>query len=137
MFTTIDMVGQGQWSTSPAAIPWRQPCNRPSGTTNDTGWRNVIGFVRTLSCCWPSVCGRFGCEWKDRSQGTFDERFEGSAEAGRRSGRWRSSPTWLGRAPRAVARNLGEPEHYLRLAVGARRRLGFERGAAGDAPSHR
>jgi transposase len=66
---------------------------------------------------------RFVCENPDCAQRSFDERFEGIGRGG-------ASEMALGffadlargRATAAVARDLGVPSHYLRLAVGERRR---------------
>lgn len=97
-------------------------CRRPSGTTNGTGWRDVIDVVRTLVVTLAVCVRRFVCEWEDCPQATFDERFEGIG----RGGASERALAWFadlarGRATRAVARDLGVPEHYLRLAVGRRR----------------
>jgi transposase len=103
-------------------------CRRPSGTTNGTGWRDVIDVVRTLVVTLAICVRRFVCEWEDCSQATFDERFEGIGRGGA-SERALAFFADLarGRATRAVGRDLGVPEHYLRIAVGARRRVAFER----------
>jgi transposase len=129
-FSTIDKPG-----TRPVVhVAGRHPvalcpaCRRPSGTTNGTGWRNVIDVVRTVVITLAVCVRRFVCEWEDCAQGTFDERFEGIGRGGASD----RALSWFadlarGRATRAVARDLNVPEHYLRLAVGARRRHAFER----------
>ena len=130
VFTTIDKVG----CRPVVHVAGRHPvalcpaCSRPSGTTNGTGWRDVIDVVRTLVVTLAICVRRFVCEWEDCAQRTFDERFEGIG----RGGASERALAWFadlarGRATRAVARDLGVPEHYLRIAVGARRRLAFER----------
>lgn len=97
-------------------------CAQPSGTTNGTGWRNVIDVVRTLVVILAICVRRFVCENPRCPQRTFDERFEGID----RGGASERALAWFadlarGRATRAVARDLGVPEHYLRVAVGQRR----------------
>ena len=130
VFTTIDKVG----SRPVVHVAGRHPvalcpsCARPSGTTNGTGWRNVVDVVRTLVVTLAICVRRFVCEWEDCGQRTFDERFEGIGRGGATD---RALAFFAdlarGRATRSVARDLGVPEHYLRIAVGARRRLAFER----------
>jgi hypothetical protein len=75
-----------------------------------------------------SVCERFLCEEPDCPQRSFDERFEG-IDRGGASARALAFFAYLarGRATRAVARDLGVPEHYLRIAVGVKRRAAHER----------
>ena len=130
VFTTIDrpgarpvvhVAGRHEVALCPS-------CRRPSGTTNGAGWRNVVDVVRTLVVTLAICVRRFVCEWEDCSQRTFDERFEGIARGGA-SERALAFFADLarGRATRAVARDLGVPEHYLRVAVGARRKRAFER----------
>jgi transposase len=97
-------------------------CARPSVTTNGTGWRDVIDVVRTLVITLSICVRRFICEHEDCPQRSFDERFEGIG----RGGASERALAWFadlarGRATRAVARDLGVPEHYLRLAVAAAR----------------
>jgi transposase len=90
--------------------------------TNGTGWRDVIDVVCTLVIVLSICVRRFVCEWEDCAQRTFDERFEGIDRGGATA---RALAFFAdlarGRATRAVARDLGIPEHYLRLAVGCRR----------------
>ncbi len=97
-------------------------CARPSGTTNGTGWRDVIDVVRTIVITLSVCVRRFICEWEDCDQRSFDERFEGIDRGGATS---RALGFFAdlarGRATRAVGRDLGVPEHYLRLAVGRKR----------------
>lgn len=97
-------------------------CEHPSGTTNGTGWRDVIDVVRTLVVVLAICVRRFVCENPRCGQRTFDERFEGIGRGGasERALGWFADLA-RGRATRAVARDLGVPEHYLRLAVGQRR----------------
>ena len=97
-------------------------CARPSVTTNGSGWRDVIDVVRTLVIVLSVCVRRFVCEWDDCEQRSFDERFEGIGRGGAsaRALGWFADLA-RGRATRAVARDLGVPEHYLRLAVGRRR----------------
>jgi hypothetical protein len=96
--------------------------------TNGTGWREVIDVVRTLVVTLSVCVRRFVCEYDDCAQRTFDERFEG-IDRGGASQRALAFFADLarGRATRAVARDLGVPEHYLRVAVGVRRELAFYR----------
>lgn len=130
VFTTIDKPG----APPVVHVAGRHPvalcpsCCRPSGTTNGTGWRDVIDVVRTLVVTLAICVRRFVCEWEDCAQKTFDERFEGIG----RGGASERALAWFadlarGRATRAVARDMGVPEHYLRIAVGARRHHAFER----------
>ena len=105
-------------------------CARPSATTNGTGWREVIDVVRTLVIALSICVRRFVCEYEDCPQRSFDERFEGIG----RGGASERALAWFadlarGRATRAVARDVGVPEHYLRLAVGAARRRASARRA--------
>jgi transposase len=97
-------------------------CASPSGTTNGTGWREVLDVVRTVVVVLSVCVRRFVCENPGCSQRTFDERFEGIDRGGasERALRWFADLA-RGRATRAVARDLGVPEHFLRLAVGHRR----------------
>jgi transposase len=103
-------------------------CDRPAVTTNGTGWRDVIDVVRSVVVTLSICVRRFVCEWEDCEQRTFDERFCGIGRGGA-SERALSFFADLarGRATRAVARDLGVPEHYLRLAVGTKRRAANER----------
>ncbi len=103
-------------------------CRRPSVTTNGTRWREVIDVVRTLVITLSICVRRFVCEWEDCEQRTFDERFCGIGRGGA-SERALSFFADLarGRATRAVARDLGVPEHYLRLAVASKRSVANER----------
>lgn len=98
-------------------------CRRATVTTNGTGWRDVIDVVRTLVVTLSVCVRRFVCEWEDCPRRSFDERFEGIGR-GRASDRAMAFFADLarGRASRTVARDLGVPEHYLRVAVGAERR---------------
>src|SRR6516164_7822184 len=57
-------------------------CARPSGTTNGTGWREVIDVVRTLVIALSICVRRFVCEYEDCPQRSFDERFEGIGRGG-------------------------------------------------------
>ena len=103
-------------------------CERPSTTTNGSGWREVIDVVRTLVVTLSVCVRRFVCEYDDCTQRTFDERFEGID----RGGATQRALAWFadlarGRATRATARDLGVPEHYLRIAVGRRRKHAHER----------
>lgn len=91
-------------------------------TTNGTGWRDVVDVVRTVVVTLSVCVRRFVCEHGDCAQRSFDERFEGID----RGGASQRALAWFadlarGRATRAVARDLGVPEHYLRVAVGRRR----------------
>ena len=109
-------------------------CARPSVTTNGSGWRDVIDVVRTLVITLSVCVRRFVCEHDDCAQRSFDERFEGIDRGGasHRALGWFADLA-RGRATRAVARDLDVPEHYLRLAVGAKRRTahGRHRGRLG------
>ena len=103
-------------------------CERPSVRTNGTGWRDVIDVVRSLVVTLSICVRRFVCEWEDCEQRTFDERFCGIGRGGaseRALGFF--ADLARGRATRAVARDLGVPEHYLRLAVGTKRTVANER----------
>jgi len=82
--------------------------------------------VMTLSVC----VRRFVCTNEACAQRTFDERFEGIGRGGA-SERALAFFADLarGRATMAVARDLGVPPHYLRLAVGQRRRRASARHA--------
>lgn len=98
-------------------------CAHPSATTNGTGWRDVIDVVRTLVIVLSVCVRRFVCENEDCPQRSFDERFEGIGRGGasqRALGFF--ADLARGRATTAVARDLGVPAHYLRLAVGQARR---------------
>jgi len=130
VFRTLDEPGQrpivhvaGKF---PAALC--PSCERPSVRTNGTGWRDVIDVVRTLVITLAVCVRRFICEEPDCPQRSFDERFEGIGRGGASS---RALAFFAdlsrGRATRAVARDLGVPEHYLRLAVGVQRRRAHER----------
>jgi transposase len=130
VFTTIDKPG-----TLPVvhvagrhAAALCPSCERPSVMTNGTGWRDVIDVVRTLVIRLSVCVRRFICEYDDCAQRSFDERFEGIDRGGasHRALRWFADLA-RGRATRAVARDLGVPEHYLRKAVGAQRRRAHER----------
>ncbi len=103
-------------------------CSRPSGTTNGCGWRDVIDVVRTVVITLSVCVRRFLCEEPDCPQRSFDERFEG---IGRGAASSRALAFFAdlarGRATRATARDLGVPEHYLRSAVGAKRRAAHDR----------
>jgi hypothetical protein len=97
-------------------------CAHPSVTTNGTGWRDVFDVVRTLVVVLSICVRRFVCENEACPQRTFDERFEGIGRGGasERALGWFADLA-RGRATAAVARDLGVPAHYLRLAVGQRR----------------
>jgi transposase len=130
VFTTIDEPGR----RPVVHVAGRHPvalcpsCARPSGTTNGCGWRDVIDVVRTVVITLSVCVRRFLCEEEDCPQRSFDERFEGIGRGGASS---RALGFFAdlarGRATRAVARDLGVPEHYLRMAVGAKRRAAHER----------
>jgi hypothetical protein len=81
-------------------------CEHPSGTTNGTGWRDVIDVVRTLVVVLAICVRRFVCEDPRCAQRTFDERFEGIDQGGasERALGWFSDLA-RGRATRAVARD--------------------------------
>jgi transposase len=98
-------------------------CAHPSATTNGTGWRDVFDVVRTLVVVLSICVRRFVCENEACPQRSFDERFEGIGRGGasERALGWFADLA-RGRATAAVARDLGVPAHYLRLAVGQRRR---------------
>lgn len=98
-------------------------CAHPSVDTNGTGWRDVIDVVRTLVVTLSICVRRFVCGNEDCPQRSFDERFEG-IDRGGASQRALAFFADLarGRASAAVARDVGVPAHYLRRAVGARRR---------------
>jgi hypothetical protein len=104
-------------------------CEHPSVDTNGTGWRDVIDVVRTLVVTLSICVRRFVCTNENCPQ-RIDERFEG---IGRGAATERASGFFAdlarGRATMAVARDLGVPAHYLRLAVGSRRRRAAVRGA--------
>jgi transposase len=97
-------------------------CAHPSVDTNGTGWRDVIDVVRTLVITLSVCVRRFVCTNEDCPQRTFDERFEGIGRGGA-SERALAFFADLarGRATATVARDLGVPDHYLRLAVGRAR----------------
>ena len=103
-------------------------CERPSMRTNGHGWRDVVDVVRTLVVTLSICVRRFLCENPDCPQRSFDERFEGIDRGGasHRALGWFADLA-RGRATRAVARDLGVPEHYLRLAVGTQGRRAHER----------
>ena len=105
------------------AIALCPACAHPSATTNGMGWWEVIDVVRTLVVVLSICVRRFVCENPDCAQRSFDERFEGIGRGGA-SERALAFFADLarGRATAAVARHLGVPSHYLRLAVGERRR---------------
>jgi hypothetical protein len=98
-------------------------CEHPSVDTNGAGWRDVIDVVRTLVVTLSMCVRRFVCTNEECAQRTFDERFEGIGRGGA-SERALSffADRARGRATMAVARDLGVPAHYLRLAVGRCRR---------------
>jgi transposase len=97
-------------------------CCRPSVTTNGSGWRDVLDVVRTLVVTLSICVRRFVCEYEDCQQQTFDERFEGISRGGASERALAFfADLQRGRATRTVARDLGVPEHYLRLAVGRKR----------------
>ena len=130
VFRTIDVEGQRPivhvaGGHAAALCP---SCDRPATSTNGTGWRDVIDVVRSLVVTLSICVRRFVCEWEDCGQRTFDERFCGIGRGGA-SERALSFFADLarGRATRAVARDLGVPEHYLRLAVGSKRSAANER----------
>lgn len=103
-------------------------CLRPSSRTNGTGWREVIDVVRTLVVTLSICVRRFVCEFEDCAQATFDERFEGIGRGGASERALEFfADLQRGRATRRVAIDLGVPQHYLRLAVGKKRRAAFER----------
>jgi transposase len=103
-------------------------CERPSATTNGTGWRDVIDVVRTVVVTLSICVRRFVCEFEDCTQRTFDERFEGISRGGASERALAFfADLQRGRATRRVAIDLGVPQHYLRLAVGRRRRVAHER----------
>ncbi|GAC1603315.1 MAG: hypothetical protein NVS3B21_31840 [Acidimicrobiales bacterium] len=97
-------------------------CRHPTVSTNGSGWRDVIDVVRTLVITLSVCVRRFVCEREDCPRRSFDERFEG---IGRGGASCRAMAFFAdlarGRASRTVARDLGVPEHYLRVAVGAER----------------
>jgi len=104
-------------------------CERPSLDTNGTGWRDVIDVVRTLVITLSICVRRFICTNEDCAQRSFDERFEGIGRGGaseRALGFF--ADLARGRATAAVARDLGVPAHYLRLAVGHARRRASTQG---------
>ena len=97
-------------------------------TTNGSGWRDVIDVVRTVVVTLSICVGRFVCEFEDCAQHTFDERFEGIGRGGATERALAFfADLQRGRATRRVAIDLGVPQHYLRLAVGRRRRVAHER----------
>ena len=105
-------------------------CAHPSVDTNGTGWRDVIDVVRTLVITLSVCVRRFICTNDDCEQRSFDERFEGISRGGaseRALGFF--ADLARGRASAAVARDLGVPDHYLRLAVGQARRRASARHA--------
>ena len=88
----------------------------------------MIDVVRTVVVTLSVCVRRFVCEWEDCTQRSFDERFEGIGRGGaseRALGFF--ADLARGRATRAVARDLGVPEHYLRLAVGKKHKAANER----------
>jgi hypothetical protein len=79
--------------------------------------------VRTLGVVLSICVRRFVCENPNCAQRTFDERFEGIGRGGASERALRFfADLARGRATAAVARDLHVPPHYLRLAVGERRR---------------
>jgi len=101
-------------------------CRRPSATTNGTGWRDVIDVVRTVVVTLSICVRRFVCEFEDCDQRTFDERFEGIGRGGASERALAFfADLQRGRATPRVAIDLGVPQHYLRLAVGKKRRAAF------------
>jgi len=103
-------------------------CDRPSMRTNGSGWRDVVDVVRTLVVTLSICVRRFLCENDDCPQRSFDERFEGIDRGGASDRALRFfADLARGRATRAVARDMGVPEHYLRVAVGVQRRRAHER----------
>lgn len=103
-------------------------CRRPSVTTNGSGWRDVIDVVRTLVVTLSICVRRFVCEFEDCHQRTFDERFEGIGRGGATERALSFfADLQRGRATRRTAIDLKVPEHYLRLAVGTKRREAFSR----------
>ena len=120
-FTTIDEPGRPPvvHVAGRHAVALCPRCSRPSGTTNGCGWRDVIDVVRTVVITLSVCVRRFLCEEPDCPQRSFDERFEGIGRGGASS---RALAFFAdlarGRATRATARDLGVPEHYLRIAGG-------------------
>ena len=97
-------------------------CAHPSVDTNGTGWRDVIDVVRTLVITLSVCVRRFVCSNEACGQRTFDERFEGIGRGGASERALEFfADLARGRATAAVARDLGVPDHYLRLAVGRAR----------------
>ena len=125
VFRTDDRVGERVRvhvaGRHPAALC--PTCAHPSVDTNGTGWRDVIDVVRTLVVTLSICVRRFVCGNEDCPQRSFDERFDG-IDRGGASQRALAFFADLarGRASAAVARDLGVPAHYLRLAVGTCRR---------------
>src|SRR6267378_4253228 len=124
VFRTIDRAGERPVvhvaGRHPAALC--PSCAHPSVDTNGTGWRDVIDVVRTLVITLSVCVRRFVCTNEACLQRTFDERFEGIGRGGaseRALGFF--ADLARGRATAAVARDLGVPDHYLRLAVGRAR----------------
>ncbi len=130
VFRTIDEEGRRPVvhvaGRHPAALC--PSCRRPAFATNGTGWREVIDVVRTVVVTLSICVRRFVCEFEDCAQRTFDERFEGIGRGGA-SDRALAyfADLQRGRATRRTAVDLGVPEHYLRLAVGNKRREVFAR----------
>jgi hypothetical protein len=124
VFRTIDRAGERPVvhvaGRHPAALC--PSCAHPSVDTNGTGWRDVIDVIRTLVITLSVCVRRFVCTNDACPQRTFDERFEGIGWGGA-SERALAFFADLarGRATAAVARDLGVPDHYLRLAVGRAR----------------
>lgn len=124
VFRTIDRPGERPVvhvaGRHPAALC--PSCAHPSTDTNGTGWRDVIDVVRTLVITLSVCVRRFVCTNEACPQRTFDERFDGIGRGGA-SERALAFFADLarGRATAAVARDLGVPDHYLRLAVGKAR----------------
>lgn len=105
-------------------------CGHVSVDTNGTGWRDVIDVVRTLVITLSICVRRFVCGNEACAQRTFDERFEGIDRGGASDRALRFfADLARGRATAAVARDLGVPAHYLRLAVGHARRRASARHA--------
>lgn len=124
-FATVER--EGQRPVVHVAGPWPvalcPACRMPSTVTNGTGWRDVIDVVRTLVITLSICVRRFVCDNDACPQRSFDERFDG---IDRRGASQRAFAFFAdlarGRASAAVARDLGVPEHYLRVAVGDKRR---------------
>ena len=105
-------------------------CGTPSGETNGSGRREVIDVLRSLVVVLVVRVRRFWCSNPCCGQSSFDERFEGLGRGGA-SERALAFFADLarGRATAAVARDLGVPQYYLRLAVGQAHRRASARWA--------